>query len=120
MKILAWTAAATAAAVITAASAAPFATLSKLNDYPTEARADYVFACMKTNGDTQVALRQCSCSIDVIATLLPYDRYVAAQTVLSLAQVPGRFGAMFRSPEPAKEAVKHLRQAQAEAEVRCF
>ena len=52
--------------------------------------------------------------------LLPYERYVAAQAVLSLAQVPGRFGAMFRGPEPAKEAVKNLRQAQAEAEVRCF
>jgi Sec7-like guanine-nucleotide exchange factor len=93
---------------------------AQTNDYPTEARADYVFACMKTHGDTQVALRQCSCSIDIIATLLPYDRYVAAQTVLSLAQVPGRIGAMFRSPEPVKEAVKNLRQAQAEAEVRCF
>jgi hypothetical protein len=90
------------------------------NDYPTEARADYVFACMKTHGDTQIALRQCSCSIDVIATLLSYDQYIAAQTVLSLSQVQGRFGAMFRSPEPVKEAVKNLRQAQAEAEVRCF
>jgi hypothetical protein len=96
------------------------ATSAELNDYPTEARADYVFACMKTHGDTQLALRQCSCSIDVIATLLSYDRYIAAQTVLSLSQVPGRFGAMFRSPEQAKEAVKNLRQAQAEAEVRCF
>ena len=93
---------------------------AQTNDYPTEARADYVFACMKTHGDTQVALRQCSCSIDIIATLLPYDRYVTAQTVLSLAQVPSRFGAMFRGPEPTKEAVKNLRQAQAEAEVRCF
>lgn len=120
MKALRWLGAFAAVGLITAASAAPPATLDKLNDYPTEARADYVFACMKTNGDTQVALRQCSCSIDVIATLLPYDRYVTAQTVLSLAQVPGRFGAMFRSPEPAKQAVNDLRQAQAEAEVRCF
>lgn len=93
---------------------------TELNDYPTEARADYVFACMKTNGDTQQALRQCSCSIDVIASLLPYDHYVAAQTVLSLSQVEGRFGAMFRSPEPTKAAVNNLRRAQAEAEVRCF
>jgi hypothetical protein len=93
---------------------------AQTNDYPTEARADYVFACMKTHGDTQVALRQCSCSIDIIATLLSYDRYVTAQTVLSLAQVPSRFGSMFRGAEPTKEAVKNLRQAQAEAEVRCF
>ncbi len=93
---------------------------AELNDYPTSARADYVFGCMKANGDTRTALEQCSCSIDVIASLLPYDRYVEAETVLSLAQVPGFFGAMFRSPPPAKAAVDSLRRAQAEAEVRCF
>jgi hypothetical protein len=92
----------------------------ELNDYPTAARADYVFACMKTNGDTRQALEQCSCSIDVIASILPYDRYVAAETVLSLSQVPGRFGAMFQSPEQAKAATNELRRAQAEAGVRCF
>ena len=91
-----------------------------LNDYPTSARADYVFACMKANGETHQAMAQCSCSIDVIASLLPYDRYVSADTVLSLSQVPGRFGAMFRSVEESKSAVTELRRAQAEAEVRCF
>ncbi len=91
-----------------------------INDYPTSARADYVFGCMKANGDTRTSLNQCSCSIDVIATILPYDRYVEAEAVLSLSQVPGRFGAQFRSPEPAKAAVNALRRAQAEAEVRCF
>ena len=96
------------------------ATAAELNDYPTSARADYVFGCMKPNGDSHTALDQCSCSIDVIASLLPYDRYVEAETVLSLAQVPGFFGAMFRSPPPAKAAVDALRRAQAEAEVRCF
>lgn len=106
--------------LVTVSAAAAPSDFGKLNDYPTETRADYVFACMKTNGDTQVALRQCSCSIDVIASILPYDRYVAAQTVLSLSQVEGRFGAMFRSPEPVKAAVNDLRRAQAEAEVRCF
>ncbi|HEY2757321.1 MAG TPA: hypothetical protein VGJ01_16460 [Pseudolabrys sp.] len=99
---------------------APSTNAAELNDYPTEARADYVFACMKTNGDTQQALRQCSCSIDVIASVLPYERYVTAQTVLSLSQVEGRFGSMFRGPEPTKTAVNDLRRAQAEGEVRCF
>jgi hypothetical protein len=102
-----------------AATAMP-AGAAELNDYPTAARADYVFACMKTNGDTRRALEQCSCSIDVIASILPYDRYIAAETVLSLAQVPGRFGAMFQSPEPARTAANDLRRAQAEGEVRCF
>jgi hypothetical protein len=90
------------------------------NDYPTAARADYVFACMKVNGDTRQSLEQCSCSIDIVASILPYDLYLAADTVLSLSQVSGRFGAMFRSTEDAKGAVADLRRAQAEAEVRCF
>jgi hypothetical protein len=91
-----------------------------LNDYPTVARADYVFACMKTNGETRHALDQCSCSIDVIASLLPYERYVAAETVMSMSQALGERASIFRTPEPARAALNELRQAQAEAEVRCF
>jgi hypothetical protein len=106
--------------LVAAAAVAKPVGAAELNDYPTAARADYVFACMKTNGDTRQALEQCSCSIDVIASILPYDRYVAAETVLSLSQVPGRFGAMFQSPEQAKAATNELRRAQAEAGVRCF
>jgi hypothetical protein len=91
-----------------------------LNDYPTSARVDYVFGCMKANGETQVSLQKCSCSIDVIASLLPYDRYVTAQTVLSMSQVPGNLGAEFRTTEISRTALEDLRRAQAEAEVRCF
>ena len=91
-----------------------------LNDYPTSARAEYVFGCMKANGETPRTLEQCSCSIDIIATLLPYERYVSAETVLRMAQVPGILGSQFRSTEQAKSAVDDLRRAQAEAEVRCF
>jgi hypothetical protein len=91
-----------------------------LNDYPTATRVDYVFACMKANQETRRALEQCSCSIDVIASILPYERYVAAETMLSLAQIPGERGAQFRGNEESKSAINNLRRAQAEAEVRCF
>jgi len=91
-----------------------------LNDYPTSARAEYVFGCMKANGETPRTLEQCSCSIDLIATLLPYERYVSAETVLRMSQVPGILGNQFRSTELARTAVDDLRRAQAEAEVRCF
>ena len=62
------------------AIAAPAVAQDGLNDYPTEARADYVFACMATNGQTREALSRCSCSIDMIATILPYDDYLAARS----------------------------------------
>jgi hypothetical protein len=107
-------------ALLTLALAGVRAAAADLNDYPTAARADYVYACMKANGETRQVLDQCSCSIDIIASILPYERYVAAETALSLSQVPGRFGAMFRTPEEPKAAVRDLRRAQAEAEVQCF
>ncbi|MFL6820618.1 MAG: hypothetical protein ACJ8EF_22025 [Bradyrhizobium sp.] len=91
-----------------------------VNDYPTSARSEYVFGCLKANGETRQSIEQCSCSIDVIASLLPYDRYVTAETVLSMAQVRGNLGGQFRTSEQATSAVNDLRRAQAEAEVRCF
>src|SRR6202162_6432226 len=90
------------------------------NDYPTSARADYVFACMKTNGDTREALDQCSCSIDIIASLLPYDAYVTAATVASMNQQTGQIGSKFRGTAIARDALARLRRAQAEGEIRCF
>jgi hypothetical protein len=90
------------------------------NDYPTSARAEYVFGCLKSNGETRQAIEQCSCSIDVIASIVPYDRYVTAETVLSMSQVRGNLGGQFRTTEQAASALNDLRRAQAEAEVRCF
>ncbi len=90
----------------------------EINDYPTSARAEYVFGCLKANGETRQAIEQCSCSIDVVASLVPYDRYVTAETVLSMSQVRGNLGGQFRTSEQAASALNDLRRAQAEAEVR--
>jgi hypothetical protein len=105
--------------VLTCAPAMP-ARAADFNDYPTAVRSDYVFGCMKANGETRQSLDQCSCSVDVVASLLPYDRYVTAETVLSMAQVQGNLGGQFRTSEQATSALNDLRRAQAEAEVRCF
>jgi hypothetical protein len=108
------------AALIVLAATATVVRSAEVNDYPTAARAEYVFGCLKANGETRHAIEQCSCSIDVVASLIPYDRYVAAETVLSLSQVRGDMGGPFRTSEQAVNALNDLRRAQAEAEVRCF
>src|ERR1700756_4920320 len=105
---------------ISLVASAPRFMAEDLNDSPTSARADYVFGCMKANGETQKLLQKCSCSIDVIASIIPYDRYVTAETILSMSQVTGPVGSEFRSTDPARLALQELRRAQAEAEVRCF
>src|ERR1700733_2334326 len=109
-----------ALAILLLAAAAPHTSAADLNDYPTSARADYVFGCMKANGETPEILQKCSCSIDVIASIIPYDRYVTTETILSMSQVTGPVGSEFRSTEPARLALQEFRQAQAEAEIRCF
>ena len=91
-----------------------------LNDYPTEARADYVFGCMAANGQSRAVLQRCACSIDTIATILPYDKYVEAETVLSMQQTGGERMSIFRTAASARNLVADLRRAQAEAEILCF
>lgn len=93
---------------------------AEINDYPTSARAEYVFGCMKANGETRQSIEQCSCSIDVVASLVPYTRYITAETALSMSQVRGNLSAQFKTSEQATSAINEVRRAQAEAEVRCF
>ncbi|MCI0429080.1 MAG: hypothetical protein L0210_00855 [Rhodospirillales bacterium] len=111
---------ATTAACLFAAGAPISTTRAAPADYPTEVLADYVFGCMASNGQTQDSLRRCSCSIDVVASIIPYDKYVQASTVLSLTQVPGDNTGVFRDAAWTKGVVEDLRRAQVEAELRCF
>ena len=89
------------------------------NDYPTVARADYVFACMQVNGQTREVLEKCSCSIDHIAALLPYDAYLETETIMSM-QLRGGESVAVMNFAPLQEKVKNLKRAQVEGELRCF
>jgi hypothetical protein len=114
---------AASAVLLAGATALPAVALSATeagNDYPTVARADYVFGCMAANGQTQEVLRKCSCSIDVIASILPYDKYVQSETILRMQLVGGEKSELFRGPVWMKQVIDDLRRAQAEAEARCF
>ncbi|MDX3924525.1 MAG: hypothetical protein QHC90_01785 [Shinella sp.] len=90
------------------------------SDYPTSVLAEYVYGCMKANGENRDTLERCSCSIDVIASVVPYDHYVSAATFKEMGLVAGEKGVLFRESAPAKAALTELKRAQAEADVRCF
>ena len=91
------------------------------NDYPTDARVDYVFGCMAANGQTREAMEKCSCSLDALAAILPYDKYVQASTILSMRQgAGGQRQNAFKSTKVFDDKVADLRRAQAEAEIRCY
>lgn len=104
--------------LLAAAGAATAAELPQ-NDYPTVARADYVFACMQVNGGSREVLFKCSCSIDRIAELVPYQDYEQAETIMSVIQKGGENVSVLRNPVVQKK-VKRLKKAQVEAEIRCF
>lgn len=90
------------------------------NDFPTVARADYVFACMASNGQTQEMLHRCSCSIDAIAEMMSYDQYVQAETIIRMRGIAGEKTAPMRDTAWTQEVIDLLRRSQAEAELRCF
>jgi hypothetical protein len=89
-------------------------------DYPTDVVVDYVLGCMRSNGQSRETLDRCSCSIDVIASIIPYERYESAETFRRMAQMNGEASGLFRETAPARAAGSDLRRAQAEADIRCF
>ena len=107
-------------AVLVASWSAAQAAELPANDYPTVARADYVFGCMQVNGQTRDALEKCSCSIDVIASLLAFDQYEEAETVMRVRQRGGKNASMFLNMPMLRGKVDELKRAQIEAELRCF
>src|SRR5436853_3371554 len=90
------------------------------NDYPTEIVTDYVIGCMASNGESQEMLHRCSCSIDTVSSILPYDTYEKAETIIQMRQVTGDATALFREMKMLDDVVKQLRLAQIEADFRCF
>lgn len=120
MRLLALGAGLTAATAGAAFAQGAAGGAASANDYPTDVRADYVFGCMAVNGETRDALSRCSCSVDVVASILPYEKYERAQTILMMRQGVGQTANTFRSTPMFDDMVADLRRAQAEAEMRCF
>ena len=105
-----------------ALASSPFANAqmpSHLNDYPTETRAEYIFGCMQVNGNNRLALERCSCSIDVIASIVTHEQYVDAETTMSLRMRGGESVSYLNGPQYVAQ-VKALKLAQVEGELRCF
>ena len=89
-------------------------------DYPTAARTEFVLGCMAVNGNTPEMLQKCSCSIDVVASLISYEKYVRIETVMRMQQVPGDRTASFRGAAWANAMIDELKSAEAESTLKCF
>jgi hypothetical protein len=90
------------------------------NDYPTESRVDYVLGCMAANSNSYLTMQKCSCSIDVIAEHLSYEEYEQVATMMSMQDQRGELGVLFRTERGMQDQLRALREAQADANLRCF
>ncbi len=97
-----------------------FPFLTKSNDFPTIARAEFVFACMSSNATNRDFLAKCSCAIDEIAKRITYDEYAQAETIARLQLGASPREEAFKSVGMSKERMDKLFRAQAASELQCF
>ncbi len=101
------------------------AEITKVNDYPTRDRVEYVFNCIAKHGGlggSKAYINQyaCGCKIDKIAEKLTFEEYESARTFSYLKKTPGENGAAFRDPKQSKDLRTRLKEAEAYAESQCF
>ena len=92
------------------------------NDFPTQARVEFVLSCMgEHGGQSYNTLYPCICAIDRIAEKIPYREYAAAETLSFLYGTPGERGGFFRDAAPrSRKRIKIFHALREEAEAACF
>jgi hypothetical protein len=101
---------------LTAASAG-----ARANDFPTQARVEWVLSCMRANQDiAQAAVYKCSCAIDAIAEQVNYDTWVDLSTVANATTIAGERGGALRDLKDGRGMIARYREIQGQARKRCF
>ena len=91
------------------------------NDFPTQARVEYVLNCMKTSGGQSYnTMYPCVCAVDKIAEQMTYDQYEYAQTLSVMIKTPGERGGAFRDAPGARDLVKTYKAALKDVTKSCF
>lgn len=91
------------------------------NDYPTQARVEYVFQCMhkydtKVNYDTMYG---CVCAVDKLAETIPYKNFVATSTLAVMINTPGEKGGVFRDAPGGRKAIREFKKFIDDTEQSC-
>lgn len=91
------------------------------NDFPTQARVEYVLGCMDSRGGHKYeTLYSCVCAIDKIANKIGYEEFVEADVFAQLRATPGERGGVFRDPDRASLLVKKVSAITEAVEKSCF
>lgn len=90
------------------------------NDFPTQARVEYVLRCMDANGGQNYDnLYACVCAIDRIAESFTFDEFTEAEAFALMRSTPGERGGVFRDPDRARALQKKYQDTVAAAERSC-
>ena len=91
------------------------------NDFPTQARVEYVLSCMDSRGGQKFEIMySCVCTIDKIAEKIAYDEFVEGEVFAQLRATPGERGGVFRDPDRASPLVNKINEITEVAEKSCF
>ncbi len=93
---------------------------SNANDFPTLARAEFVFACMSSNQSNRDFMAKCSCAVDEIAKRINFEEYAQAEAIARLQLGASPREEAFKSVGLSKEKMDKLYRAQAASELECF
>jgi hypothetical protein len=95
--------------------------LSHSNDFPTQARVEYVLQCMELHGGQSYdTLYPCVCSVDKIAAEMSHAEYVEAATYSQMIKTPGERGGLFREMPGTRKLVKRFTRLKEKVETACF
>jgi hypothetical protein len=91
------------------------------NDFPTQARVEFVLTCMKQSGlPPEEAMYKCSCAIDAIAEKVAYDKWVDMSTVANGMTIAGERGGVMRDIKDGRAITASWRDLQEQAKKACF
>jgi hypothetical protein len=91
------------------------------NDFPTQARVEFVLGCMlDEGGQSYDTLYPCVCLVDRIAEEMSYAEFVEAQVFSQLRSTPGERGGVFRDPDQAQSLPSRLAAVIERGRAACF
>ena len=105
-------------ALLLVLGAAPF---GYANDFPTQARVEWVLNCMReSKAPQQETMYKCSCAIDAIADKVSYSTWVDLSTVANGITMAGERGGVMRDMKDGRKLAASFRELQDSAKKTCF
>ncbi|MBM3202955.1 hypothetical protein FJZ55_03485 [Candidatus Woesearchaeota archaeon] len=92
-----------------------------VNDFPTQARIEYVLQCMDDHGGQNLNnLYHCVCAVDALAANMNYADFSQAQIFTQAFNMGGDRGGVFRDPPQSARLRNRLKDIQAKTDAQCF